>query len=122
MRPSDKCSALNGARLLEVTERSPAHKAGGYASFQHDSRPSLVFDKGVLNVENPFLISCDSGESASLSSVVGCCVSDTFSTATEFFVVFEGRISLRVSLRDEDFIGPEAASYRANTGEVVIVT
>jgi hypothetical protein len=112
---------FSGACLLEVTERSSANKTTEYAAAQQDTRPSLVFDKGVLNVENPFSINCDSGEHVSLGSIIGCCVSDTFLTETDFFVVFEGRISLRVSLREEDFIGPEAASYRANTGEVVSV-
>lgn len=107
---------LNGARLLEVTERS----SSVHLSFQQDSRPSLLFDTGVLNVENPFIVSCDSGEPVGLSSILGCCVSASFSTETELFVVFDGRISLRVSLRDEDFIGPEAASFRATTGDIVV--
>jgi hypothetical protein len=112
---------LADARLLEVIERSPAYSAAGRAATLQDSRPTLVFDKGVLAVENPFTVTCDSGEQLALGSIIGCCVSATFFTETEFYVVFEGRISLRVSLRDEDFIGPEAASYRANTGEVAVV-
>ena len=110
---------LHGARLLAATERSPSRHAVEHAAMQQDSRPSLTFDRGVLDVENPFRISCDSGERLGLDALIGCSVSDAFSTQTEFFVVFEGRISLRVSLRDEDFIGPEAACYRANGGESV---
>lgn len=115
--PSGKCGALEGARLLDVTERSP--RADGLPL--RDSRPSLVFDKGVLTVENPFMLSCDSGEAVDWRSMIGCCVTDTFSTQTDFYVVFDGRLSLRVSLKEQDFIGPYAASFRALAGDVVIV-
>ncbi len=114
-------SLLNGARLLEVTERSPAQNAAGHAAVQQDSRPILVFDAGVLRIDNPFQLQCDSGERVSLPSIIGCHVSETYSTATDFFVVFEGRISLAVSLREEDFIGPEAASFHAASGQVVSI-
>ena len=112
-------SILHGARLLEVDERLPAHELAGSRSTRRDTCPSLLFDRGVLKIWNPFELACDSGECVDFNSMIGCCVSDTFSTERELFVVFEGRISLRVSLSDEDFIGPEAASWRANTGDVV---
>ncbi|HEY6130938.1 MAG TPA: hypothetical protein VIV27_02920, partial [Halioglobus sp.] len=83
---------------------------------RRDSSPSLVFDTGVLRISNPFRLTCDSGETVDFSSIIGCCVSDACSTEQEFFIVFEGRITLRISLREEDFIGPEAASYQANAG------
>lgn len=112
---------LSRARLLEVTERSSAYNRSANAAAQQDSRPVLVFDTGVLHVENPFSIACDSGEHVTLRSLIGCYVSATFSTDTEFYLVFEGRISLRVSMREEDFIGPGAASFRDNSGKVISV-
>jgi hypothetical protein len=119
--PAMKCNFLVGARLLDFTERPSAHTNAPSAPAQRDSCPRLVFDQGVLTVENPFWLDCDSGEYVSFASIVGCCVSGAYSTDTDFCVVFEGRITLRVSLREEDFIGPQAASYRGATGETVNV-
>ena len=116
-----KYSFLDGARLLAATEQPPRYRELANASAQRDTCPSLVFDTGVLKIWNPFVLVCDSGEYVNFNSMIGCCVSDTFSTDCEFIAVFEGRITLRVSLREEDFIGPEAASWRANTGEAVNV-
>lgn len=122
MRPPHAFSdLLDGARLLEVHERSSAYDASKYAGLAPDSCPILVFDRGVLTIGNPYSINCDSGERVSLGAIIGCCVSHSFATHTEAFVVFEGRIYLGISLRDEDLIGPEAASFRANTGEIVSV-
>lgn len=114
-------SNLHGARLLEVDERSPVYKVTDRPSAQRDTCPSLVFDTGVLKIWNPFVLACDSGEYVDFNAMIGSCVSDAFCTERELFVVFEGRITLRVSLREEDFIGPEAASWRANTGEAVSI-
>lgn len=122
MRPEHTFSdVIDGARLLEVNERSSAYKAAKPAGLPQDNCPVLTFDSGVLTIENPYFISCDSGEPVGLGSIIGCFVSNAFATSTEFFVVFEGRIYLRISLRDEDSIGPEAATFRANTGEIVSV-
>ena len=114
-------SLLNGARLLEITEGSSANGREEFSTAWRDSNPTLVFDSGILKVNNPFIISCDSGEGVSLNSIAGCCVSGAFSTETEFFLIFEGRITLRVSLREEDSIGLPAASFRANNGEVASI-
>src|SRR6187402_2390570 len=101
-----KLSLLMNAKLLKVIG-------------ENDS-PTLNFDKGDLYIVNPFVVGCDSGEQIHFSEIIGCCVSDSFSSETELVIVFEGRIYLRVSLRDEDFIGPEAAMYYAKSGEVVV--
>lgn len=116
-----RCNILAGARLLEFSEQVSAYKALASTISQRDSRPRLIFDQGVLAVENPFWLDCDSGEYVSFESIVGCSVSDVFSTDTDFFVVFEGRITLRVSLREEDYIGAYAASYRTNARDAVVI-
>jgi len=112
---------LHGARLLEVTERSPAHQSTESAYAPQDTRPRLVFDTGVLDIENPFQLSCDSAGRVNWAAIIGCCVSDAIATDTDWFLVFEARISLRISLREEDFIGPAAASFRADRGETIHV-
>lgn len=114
-------SLLRGACLLEVAEHPATSKVAGSTTVQRDTCPSLVFDNGILDIRNPFLIRCDSGENVDFSAIIGCSVTHSYATETEYLVVFEGRITLSVSLRDEDFIGPDAASFRANTGEVATI-
>lgn len=101
-----KLSLLINAKLLKVTG-------------ENDS-PTLNFDRGDLHILNPFTVGCDSGEQIHFSEIIGCCVSDSFASETELVIVFEGRIYLRISLRDEDFIGFEAAVYCAKSGETTV--
>lgn len=87
---------------------------------QKNSAPTLSFDKGTLHILNPFVLGCDSGEQLHFSEIIGCYVSESYSSEDELVIVFEGRIYLRVSLRHEDFSGPEAAAYHADSGEIVV--
>lgn len=114
-----KFHLLIDARLFEVNE-SAALEGELAMDIDRDSCPRLTFDKGILSIDNPFWLRCDSGERVGFSSIVGCQVSDSFSNETEFVIVFEGKIFLTISLREEDFIGPYAAVYRAFSGEIVV--
>lgn len=107
---------LVGACLLGF---DGADTAGAMQVSAGDSCPSLLFDRGRLEIFNPFRLSCDSGETVNLGAIIGCAVSAAYISGTEFNLIFEGRIGLRVSLREEDFIGAEAVRYQGDSGEVV---
>ncbi len=113
-------TSMNGAILRKV-EFSPAFKDG--ASRFAGSIPAgttFVFDIGSLTAKNPSTLKCDSGEAVAPSSIIGCMVTVSYTADTDLVFVFDGRISLSVSLREEDYIGPEAAVFRSATGEVVV--
>jgi hypothetical protein len=114
------------SKYLKGTTLRAIHGAGN-ADVGHDNkgppaneRLILVFDNGRLNIENPFTLKCASNEVVTLSSIVGCHVTDAIITEAEIMIVFEGMIYLCISLQDEDFVGPEAASFTASTGEIVV--
>jgi hypothetical protein len=107
MKP-DNC--LRGAILISVDSNGPST----------DDCPLLVFDNGRLSISNPFTLKCTSNEAVTLRTMTGCRVTDTIITQTEIIIVFEGTVYLCISLREEDFIGPEAASFAASSGEVVV--
>jgi len=81
----------------------------------------LVFDRGRLQILNPFELNCDSGERVTAEAIIGCAVSMVFITGTELHIVFESRVSLKVSLREEDFIGAAAVRYVPTDGVAVVV-
>jgi hypothetical protein len=98
--------ALDGAVLAGVS--APA--SGGVL---------LQFDRGSLLLLNPFTLKCDSGGTLQPATLIGCRVSACDWGETELELVFEGRLYLTVSLREQDFLGPEAAVFRPLTGDPV---
>jgi hypothetical protein len=86
-------------------------------------RLQLGFDCGELHIDNPTVLRCDSGEAVQLSDLIGSRISESIITHSEWLMVFDGRIYLSVSLRDEDFISSAAAVYRpkAQAAEPVVV-
>jgi hypothetical protein len=99
--------ALNDAVLAGVS--SPA--GGGV---------QLQFDRGTLLLLNPFTLKCDSGGLLQPATLIGCRVSSCDWGDCELELVFEGRLYLTVSLREQDFLGPEAAVFQPLTGAPVI--
>jgi hypothetical protein len=88
---------------------------------------SLLFDRGRLEIENPFTVllggTCiPSGSEAvtdTLNGLVGSKVVDAYLSSEEIGLDFEGDKSIRVSLRDEDWSGPEAGQYVPNEGTII---
>ncbi len=78
---------------------------------QYSNGADLVFQNGVLKINNPFTLKCDSGEVVILSALIGCSVSDIYPTATDLVLVFDGRILISISLREEDYIGLDALTF-----------
>jgi len=77
---------------------------------------SLNFDTGCFSIENPYTI-CGASY---LTDLQGHKIQDAYSNDKEILLKFENNFSISVSLKDEDFVGPEAASYSPNQGEIVV--
>lgn len=81
---------------------------------------SLTFDLGQLVIENPFTVAGSENEKQNLNSLVGLRVKSAYSNEEEIRITFESGIYIKVSMKDEDFIGPEAASYSPNQGSIIV--
>jgi len=79
----------------------------------------LLFDCGELELKNPFRLRCDSGEAVDPHALLGCRVTDAYDTDTDLVWVFDGRILLSVSRREEDYLGPAAAILYLPSGQVI---
>ncbi len=77
---------------------------------------SLTFDKGWLVIENPYFVN----GATELSELIGSKIVDAFSNDEEIRLTFENGVDVLVSLKEEDFIGPEAASYSPKQGEIIV--
>lgn len=80
----------------------------------------LSFDTGHLTICNPYTLRCDSNVPVEFQNLMGNRVTDAYCDGDELTVVFEGRLYLSVSLREEDFIGPEAAVYTPLSGPAIV--
>ena len=112
---------IEGGILKNVT-RSKAT----YVGMDHNDPPleimgaSLEFDIGIFVIENPFEIVDSNNFVVTSKELIGLKIVSAFLTKTEIKLIFEKGFSLSVSLKDEDFIGPEAASYSPHKGDVIV--
>lgn len=106
-----------GAELEDVTESD--------ASYEEDENGaehfivkglSLAFDRGWFVIENPHNIT----GATSLNEIIGSKVVDAFSNDDEISLKFNNGEVISVSLKAEDFVGQEAASYSPKDGEMII--
>jgi hypothetical protein len=84
-------------------------------------RLQLSLDCGELYIANPAVLRCDSGEAVQTADLIGSRITESIIDNTEWLIVFDGRIYLSVSLRDEDFISSTAAVYQPLSAERVVV-
>jgi hypothetical protein len=111
-----KINLLIGAQLLDGRWCSPKPES---TSSEMDEA-CLQFDTGSLSIHNPCALRCDNGLAVEFKGIIGNRVTDAYTSPDELIIVFEGRIYLSVSLREEDFIGSEAAVYRPASGPIVV--
>ena len=89
---------------------------------------SLLFDRGRFEIENPFdvrfaeiCISSRSDEiTEALDRLLGRRVVDAYISREEIVLGFEDNAFIRISLKDEDYIGPEAGSYTPKEGTIIV--
>ena len=81
---------------------------------------SLTFDRGTLVIENPFVITDSKGDSIAVENLKGDIVQNAFSTDVEITIEFKSHAVLSISMNDDDFTGPEAASWNPNEGPIIV--
>ena len=112
-----KFQQIIGAKLESVSETIATYvDAGEKNETLKVNVFSLNFNIGCFSIENPYTLYGVS----SLIDLQGCKIQDAFSNSKEILIKFENNASISVSLKDEDFVGPEAASYSPNQGEIVV--
>lgn len=112
-----KFSEIVGAKLESVTESSASYvDAEDSSDVLNIKGQSLAFDKGWFVIENPHTVS----GVVSLKEVIGSVVIDAFSNSDEINIKFDNGAVVAVSLKDNDFVGPEAASYCPKQGEIIV--
>lgn len=88
------------------------------------SCPCLVFDRGHLEMDNPFLLHLDGGTTHSsaaeirpnIQKLIGRRVVNVARNADALAVAFDGGASVVISLLEHDFTTPEGASFHAPGG------
>ena len=112
---------IEGA-VLEGVSRSEATyvNAGGSSESLTVHGCALYFSLGELVVENPFKLVSEGVEPVELKQLVGQKVVSAYSTVEELRVVFETGAYVSVSMKESDFVGPEAASYSPKVGSIIV--
>ncbi len=112
-----KFTEIIGAVLETITESDATYvDAGEGGEVLSIKGQSLAFDKGWFVIENPHTIV----GVPSLSALIGSKVIDAFSNDDKIILKFDNDSVISVSLKDEDFVGPEAASYAPKKGEIIV--
>lgn len=92
----------------------------GHLSLEFDGPSLVVHNPASLQVKERILRFDDTGFRDALCSRLGQVVSDVQISDDELRIVFGGQSSLSVSLREADFVGPEAGTfYSADKGMMV---
>jgi hypothetical protein len=116
-----KFDEIIGAALKDVTKSISTYVAAESDSeFLKIEGISLIFDRGVLLIENPFMIINSENENIKINELVGDSVRTAYLLESEIQILFESDAVLTISLRDEDFVGPEAASWTPNDGAIIV--
>jgi hypothetical protein len=112
---------IEGA-VLEGISTSEAN----YVDIGYNTEPlkitgwSLTFDLGQFVIENPFAVVCSENEKEDLNQLVGLRVTSAYSNENEIRIIFESGVYISVSMKDKDFVGPKAASYSPNRGNIIV--
>jgi hypothetical protein len=110
---------LASQTLVEVTTERATYVAKNSGAPSLETTPTvLVFSASRLSFENPYTL--QSSWASTLQDLVGRSVVEAFSTDEDLVVLFEGNDHLAISLRDEDFVSPEAAVYAPDRGPIVV--
>ncbi|HFD32190.1 MAG TPA: hypothetical protein ENJ28_05720 [Gammaproteobacteria bacterium] len=99
------------ATYVDAGDKNEPLKIKGY---------SLAFDLGQFVIENPFAVVSPENENTELNQLVGLKVIKAYSNEEEIRIIFESGTYISVSMKDKDFVGPEAASYSPKRGNIIV--
>lgn len=112
-----KITGIIGAVLETTIENDASYiDAGEGSDVLNIKGQSLAFDKGWFVIENPYTIV----GAPNLSVLIGSKVVDACSNDEEITLKFDNDSVISISLKDEDFVGPEAASYTPKKGGIIV--
>jgi hypothetical protein len=88
----------------------------------------LQFDRSGLSAFNPLTVSAenrlwsqrDAGWADALRARIGRTVQNAHATDIELIIEFDDEAKFRVSLRSEDYRGPEAFMFKSRDGPLVV--
>ncbi|MDF7802154.1 hypothetical protein P4C99_21965 [Pontiellaceae bacterium B1224] len=117
----ERFKEIEGAKLKDISSSSATYAPLSNSSHNQEVEGlSLVFDIGVLVIENPFSILSQNQELIDLPNLLDDKVKSAYSSDTEIRLTFESDAYISISLRDEDFVSPEAASFTPNKGQIIV--
>ena len=112
---------IEGAVLENISASEATYVgAGDKAESLKVQGCSLAFDLGWLVIENPYSVVGYENQITELKELVGLKVKSAYSNEEEIRVIFESGAYISISMKDEDFFGPEAASYSPKRGEIIV--
>lgn len=118
-----------GTKLLNIRESKSLYKG------MNDDNPmlsvynvGLEMDKGYLSIENPFtltikekvFLSSDLEIFNILRTLIGSHVTQAWFEKEAINIIFS-TAQIKISLKDEDFVSPEAGSYVSNDNSFFLV-
>ena len=87
----------------------------------------LCFSESTLSFENPYTLSASDGpllgqirDGLALEALIGATVEAAYSDADALVFEFDQGLRLSISLREEDFRSPEAASFEPQDGPIIV--
>jgi hypothetical protein len=125
---SDFSREIIGAKLESIDSSEHNYIGVNTKGLLKTTSVSFVFDRGRLEIENPLTLlkggHCLPPESVTVSESLKCLVGSTvvhaYISREEIALDFEGDMSVRISLRDDDWRGPQAGHYAPNDGPVIV--
>lgn len=133
-------------KMFKIQKKTPFHQIIGATLLNVDSSKATYcglnksdpiisayqfgfkMDKGYMSVENPFTLTINEKIFHSfdleifniLRSLTGSRVEQAWFEKEEINIIFNNA-HLRISLKDEDFVSPEAGNFAANDNSTIIV-
>jgi hypothetical protein len=116
-----KLDEIIGATVENIAEASAVYMAPEKDSESLKIKGvSVVFDRGILVIENPYSIFNSKNEKMKINALIGDSVRTADLSESEIRILFETDALLTISMRDEDFVGPEAASWNPIDGPIIV--
>ncbi len=117
----EKFVEIEKAKLENISTTTSTYVA---ASGDSDSKIvdgcALKFDFGIFVIENKFEVNDKNNNKIDLSTLIGFKVNTAYSTELEIKVIFENDSYISISMKNEDFNSPEAASYSPKNGDIIV--
>jgi len=109
-------------KMAEIVGRclSSVEFVHDYIQFRFDGPCLTAITSPVLSTENGRVTDGDPGYRDGLCSEIGIKVASVWVAHDELRIEFASSSAISVSLRDKDYLGPEAINYLASDGMITV--